>query len=77
MASPRVREEQRYAGESCSQNRVARLMQGAVFKVFHCRSSGAGSRQVHVLGASEIIRTAEGWLYLRVVIDLHSDIVVG
>jgi len=98
MGSPRVWEELRYAGETCSQNRVARLMQGAGLqgvpqpKQWRRKSSGArpggirnhlqrqfSADQPNTKWVTDItyIRTGEGWLYLCIVIDLHSDTVVG
>jgi putative transposase len=98
MGAPRICDELRYAGESCGENRVARIMSLAglqgIPQKSRWRSKRSGRRpddiQNHLARdfkatepntkwATDItfIRTAEGWLYLCVVLDLHSDIVVG
>ena len=91
-------EELRFEGETCSQNRVARLMrvdglQGIPHrrrwkkKVSGPRPVGIEnhlardfvSRQPNTKWVTDItyIRTGEGWLYLCVVVDLFSKLVVG
>ena len=98
LGAPRIRKELRYNGESCSENRVARLMSRAGLKGIpqkkRWKAKPSGRRpediQNHLARdfkaaepntkwATDItfIRTAEGWLYLCVVLDLYSDIVVG
>ena len=96
--SPRVWEALRYQGESCSKNRVARLMRAAGIQGIpqqRCwRRKGSGQRPADIrnhlerdFAAAEAnarwvtdityIKTAEGWLYLCVVLDLYSKVVVG
>jgi putative transposase len=91
-------EELRYLGESCSRNRVARLMKDDGLRGIpqrrRWRKKPSGTRPDHVRNhlardftADEpntkwvtditYIRTAEGWLYLSVVVDLYSGRVVG
>jgi putative transposase len=91
-------EELRYKGESCSRNRVARLMRSdglrGIPQRLRWRTKPTGTRPGHVQNhlardftADEpntkwvtditYIRTAEGWLYLSVVVDLYSGRVVG
>ncbi len=98
FGSPRMHDELRYLGETCSLNRVARLMQSAgpigVPARKQWRKKSSGIRPDHVTNhlqrdftAQEAdtkwvtdityIRTAEGWLYLAVVIDLYSNLVIG
>jgi putative transposase len=98
FGSPRMWEELRYQGESCSRNRVARLMKHdglqGVPQRRRWRKKASGTRPDHVrnhlardFSADEpntkwvtditYIRTAEGWLYLSVVVDLYSGRVVG
>jgi putative transposase len=98
FGSPRMWEELRYLGESCSCNRVARLMKDDGLRGIPQRRSWrkkpSGTRPDHVrnhlardFSADEpntkwvtditYIRTAEGWLYLAVVVDLYSGRVVG
>jgi putative transposase len=98
FGSPRMREELRYKGESCSRNRVARLMRSDGLRGIpqrrRWRTKPTGTRPEHVQNhlardftADEpntkwvtditYIRTAEGWLYLSVVVDLYSGRVVG
>ncbi len=95
---PRMWEELRYQGESCSRNRVARLMRDDGLRGIpqrrRWRKKPSGARPDHVrthlardFSADEpnpkwvtditYIRTAEGWLYLAVVVDLYSGRVVG
>lgn len=96
--SPRMFEELRSRGYSCSLNRVARLMRKhdiiAKMTVRFRRLTRAGKRKPSAenllnrrfdvirpnrVWASDItyIKTAEGHLYLAVVIDLYSRQVVG
>jgi len=96
--SGRIWDDLRYAGESCSKNRVARLMQRSGIQGIPQRrrwkKKASGQRPVGVenhldrdFKADEpntkwvtditYIRTAERWLYLCVVLDLHFGIVVG
>ena len=91
-------EELRYLGESCSRNRVARLMRDSGIRGIpqrrRWRTKPSGTRPDHVQNhlardftadqpntkwVTDItyIRTAEGWLYLSVVVDLYSGRVVG
>jgi putative transposase len=98
MGAPRICEELRYAGESCGEKRVARLMSRAGLKGIpqkkQWRSKASGRRpddiknhlardfkaeEPNTKWATDItfIRTAEDWLYLCIVLDLYSDIVVG
>ncbi len=98
LGAPRIWEDLRYAGETCSLNRVARLMHRQGFKGIPVRrqwrrkSSGQrpGDVRNHLdrdFRAPEpntkwvtditFIETAEGWLYLSAVKDLHSDAIVG
>jgi len=96
--SPRIWEDLRYEGETCSQNRVARLMHNAGLQGIpqkrRWRKKSSGERpdgirnhldrrfqadEPNTKWVTDItyIRMAEHWLYLCVVIDLHSGIVVG
>ena len=96
--SPRIWEDLRYEGESCSKNRVARIMREAGLqgipqrrkwrkKASGPRPSGIrnhldrqfAAEQPNAKWVTDItyIRTAEHWLYLCVVIDLHSKLVIG
>ena len=98
FGSPRMWEELRYLGESCSRNRVARLMRENGLRGIpqrrRWRTKPTGTRPDHVQNhlardftadqpntkwVTDItyIRTAEGWLYLSVVVDLYSGRVVG
>jgi putative transposase len=98
FGSPRMWEELRYLGESCSRNRVARLMRNDGLRGIPQRRrwgmKPTGTRPAHVQNhlardftadqpnakwVTDItyIRTAEGWLYLCVVVDLYSGRVVG
>jgi putative transposase len=98
LGAPRIWEDLRYAGETCSLNRVARLM-----RVHHLqgipqkrrwRKKGSDPRptginnhlardfraqQPNTKWVTDItfIETAEGWLYLSAVKDLHSEAIVG
>ena len=95
--SPRIWEDLRYEGESCGQNRVARLMKDAALQGVpvkrQWRKKPSGTRPDDVrnhldrqfeaeapntkwVTDTTYIRTAEHWLYLCVVIDLHSKMVV-
>ena len=98
FGSSRVWEELRYAGETCSLNRVARLMKESHLAGIPAIKKGGKrkptQRPSHVRNHLErdftaskpdikwvtditYIRTGEGWLYLAVIIDLYSDLVVG
>jgi putative transposase len=98
LGSPRITEDLRYEGESCGQNRVARLMrlegiQGVPVKKRRqpkpsgVRPSGVTNHLARDFAADQpnekwvtditFVRTAEGWLYLCVVVDLYSKLVVG
>jgi putative transposase len=98
FGSPRMWEELRYLGESCSRNRVARLMRDDGLRGIpqrrRWRTKPTGTRPDHVQNhlardftadqpntkwVTDItyIRTAEGWLYLCIVVDLYSGRVVG
>lgn len=98
FGSPRVWEELRYDGESCSLNRVARLMRenniAGIPAIKKWRNRKSSQRPAHVMNyldrdfSSEepnikwvtditYIRTGEGWLYLAIIIDLYSGLVVG
>ena len=98
MGSPRIWEEQRYQGERCSLNRVARLMRThrlqGIPQRKRWRNKPSGQRPSEIrnhldrdFAASEpntkwvtditYVRTGENWLYLCVVVDLYSGIVVG
>lgn len=86
------------AGEACSVNRVARLMQAAGIKARHKRRRLPGQLLpvVHSIAPNLLDRqfeatapnqkwaadftyvwTAEGWLFVAVVLDLYSRRVVG
>lgn len=94
----RIWEDLRYSGESCSLNRVARLMHGARLqgvpqrkrwkkKLGKARPVGIGNHLERNFKASApnakwvtditYIETAEGWLYLSAVKDLHTGAIVG
>ena len=98
LGAPRLWEDLRYAGESCSLNRVARLMQKQGLqgiparrrwrkKSSSARPAGLENHLARDFRAYEqntkwatditFIETAEGWLYLSAVKDLHSDAIVG
>lgn len=98
FGSPRMVDELRYLGETCSLNRVARLMQSARLAGIPARTQWRKrpssirpdhvgnhlqrdftAQQANTKWVTDItyIRTAEGWLYLAVVIDLYSSLVVG
>lgn len=98
MGSPRIWDELRYRGESCSLNRVARLMRicglQGIPQRRRWRKKPSGQRPAAIdnhlardFTASEpnskwvtditFVRTSEDWLYLCVVVDLHSGIIVG
>lgn len=98
LGAPRIWEDLRYEGESCSLNRVARLMrihqlQGIPQKK-RWKKKASEKRPVGVVNhlardfrasvpntkwVTDItfIETAEGWLYLSAVKDLHSEAIVG
>ena len=98
IGSPRVWNDLRYEGETCSLNQVARLMQSAgiqgVPQKRQWRKKTATRRPNDVINhlgrdfhastpntkwVTDItyVRTADHWLYLCVVVDLHTDIIVG
>ncbi len=98
LGSPRIWEELRYAGETCSLNRVARLMQEHAIQGIpqrtRWRKKPVNQRPSDVINHLErdfaadtpntkwvtditYIRTQESWLYLCVVVDLYSGIIVG
>jgi putative transposase len=95
--SPRIHKDLVEAGETCSENRVARLMRKHGLKALR-----GYKRPRHKYGKPSVlmpnrlgqqftvespdqawatdityIRTYEGWLYLAVVLDLYSRMVVG
>jgi len=96
--SPRIVRDLQAAGETCSVNRVARLMQAAGIKARHKRRRMPGqlAAVVHTVAPNLLERqfdatapnqkwtadftyvwTAEGWLFVAVVLDLYSRRVVG
>jgi putative transposase len=96
--SPRILRDLQAAGETCSVNRVARLMQVAGIKARQkrCRIPGQLVSAVHSVAPDLLERqfqasgpnqkwaadftyvwTAEGWLFVAVVLDLYSRRVVG
>ena len=98
FGGPRVFDELRLEGETCSKNRVARLMlQHGLRGIPQKRKwqkKGPGQRpdglenhlqrqfdaeEPNTKWVTDItyIRTGEGWLYLVVIIDLHSRAIVG
>lgn len=98
MGSPRIWDDLRYEGETCSLNRVARLMKADGLrgvpqrrqwrkKASEPRPASVENHLARDFTATEpnrkwvtditFIRTGEDWLYLCVVIDLFSDVVVG
>lgn len=98
LGSPRIWEELRYAGETCSLNRVARLMQAHAIQGIpqrtRWRKKPVNQRPSDVINHLErdfaadapntkwvtditYIRTQESWLYLCVVVDLYSGLIVG
>jgi len=98
FGSPRMWDELRYLGESCSRNRVARLMRTSGLRGIpqrrRWRSKPSGTRPGHVqnhlardftadqpntkwVTYITYICTAEGWLYLSVVVNLYSGRVIG
>jgi len=98
LGSPRIWEDLYYEGESCSLNRVARLMRKAGIqgiprrktrgvKPSGTRPDGIANHLARDFSASKpntkwvtditYVHTGEHFLYLCVVIDLHSGIVVG
>lgn len=95
--SPRIFKDLRELGETCGENRVARLMHEAGIKAvrgykkrkyrYHKPAAAYPNRleqqfeydqpdQAWVTDITQI-RTLEGWLYLAVVIDLYSRMVIG
>lgn len=98
LGSPRIFEELRYAGETCGQNRVARLMRQhglqGIPQRRRWRKKPASARPAQVRNHLDrdfvahtpntkwvtditYIRTQESWLYLAVVVDLCSGVIVG
>jgi len=98
LGAGRIWEDLRYEGETCSFNRVARLMHRRGLKGIpqkkHWQKKGSQKRPAGIANhlAREFraslpnskwvtditfIETAEGWLYLSAVKDLHSDVIVG
>jgi putative transposase len=96
--SPRILHDLQTAGETCSVNRVARLMQAAGIKARHKRRRVPGQlvsavhsiapnlldRQFQASGPNQkwaadftYVWTAEGWLFVAIVLDLYSRRVVG
>ena len=96
--SPRVYQELKTSGETCSLNRVARLMSKAGimarmrlrFRVTTRKDPKAHyapdqlqrsfvAEHPHQIWTSDItyIWTDEGWLYLAIVMDLYSRMIVG
>ena len=97
--SPRVWRDLQDWGETCSENRVARLMQAAQLKACSKRRrlpGDSGQRPEDSIAANLLDRqfeathpnqrwvadltyvwTAEGWLYVAVVLDLYSRRAVG
>lgn len=98
LGSPRIWDELRYEGETCSKNRIARLMrvdnlQGIPQKR-RWRKKQSSDRPDDIRNHLErdfnadepntkwvtditYIRVDKVWLYLCVVLDLHSKIIVG
>lgn len=98
MGSPRMFRELRYLGETCSKNRVARLMRQSGLQGIPQkrrwkkkkpgeRPIGIGNHLQRDFSAQTTnakwvtdityIRTQEAWLYLCVVLDLYSTMVIG
>jgi putative transposase len=98
MGSPRIWDELRYEGETCSKNRVARLMRANGLhgipqrRRWRKKRSGTRPDDIHnhlqrdfnadvanTKWVTDItyIRVDKLWLYLCVVLDLHSGIIVG
>jgi putative transposase len=98
LGSPRIWDELRYEGETCSKNRVARLMRVDDIrgipqrrrwrkKQSSERPDGIQNHLQRDFNADEpntkwvtditYIRVNKVWLYLCVVLDLHSKIIVG
>ena len=98
LGGPRIWDDLRYEGETCSKNRVARLMrdnglQGIPQKrrwrnrkpsprpsgIDNLLARDFASDEPNTKWATDItfVRTGEHWLYLCVVLDLHSRFVVG
>jgi putative transposase len=96
--SPRILHDLQATGETCSVNRVARLMQAADIKARHKRRRAPGQlvspvhsvapnlldRQFQASGPNQkwaadftYVWTAEGWLFVAIVLDLYSRRVVG
>jgi putative transposase len=98
LGAGRIWEDLRFAGETASVNRVARLMHQQGLrgipqkkrwqkKASEKRPAGIANHLARDFRAHEpntkwvtditFIETAEGWLYLSGVKDLHSDVIVG
>lgn len=98
MGAPRIFRELRYLGETCSKNRVARLMRQSGLQGIpqkkrwkkkkpgdrppgidnHLqRDFSAEAANVKWVTDITYIRTQEAWLYLCVVLDLYSAMVIG
>jgi putative transposase len=98
LGSPRIWDELRYEGETCSKNRVARLMRvndiQGIPQRRRWRKKQSSERPDDIrnhlqrdFNADEpntkwvtditYIRVDKVWLYLCVVLDLHSKIIVG
>jgi len=96
--SPRICQELRSEGQTCSVNRVARLMRAngmrGIPQLKKWRKKPSAARPAGVENLLErdfsatardkrwvtditYIRTDQGWLYLSIVLDLYSDLVVG
>jgi putative transposase len=98
VGSPRIWEALRYTGESCSLNRVARLMRQhgvrGIPQRNRWRKKPSSPRPADVRNHLDrdfvahlpntkwvtditYVRTGEHWLYLCVVVDLYSGLIVG
>ena len=83
--SPRVFADLREAGETCGKHRVERIMRShKIQAVRGDKSPRAAKGCPSILAPDRVwvtditnIRTWQGWLYLAVVLDLHSRAVVG
>jgi len=87
--SPRIHRELRATGRPCGRNRVARLMRESGLRAKTKRryrplttNSKHGIKETGGInrawcGDITYVRTGEGWLYLAVLLDLGSRMVVG
>ncbi len=82
--SPRIHAELRAGGVRCARKRVARLTRTTVAEPTHTPAPNLVVRDFRAtapdrlwIGASTSIATAEGWLYLAVLGDVHSRRMVG